>query len=75
MLISIFGCNNKWSTISVFPIAEAKINGELLNDCFQFQKWLEIEILSKILDLNMMNDYELKCLGSWHQYLVVIINV
>ena len=47
MLILIFGCDNKLSTISVWPLDTAKINGESLNDWFQFQKWFEIEILSK----------------------------
>ena len=74
MLMLIFGCDNKWLTISSRSLAAAKINGVLLNDWFQFQKWLAIKIPSKILDLNVMNTFELKCLWCWYQYLVVIIN-
>ena len=40
MLMLIFGCDNKWLTISSRSLAAAKINGVLLNDWFQFQKWL-----------------------------------
>ena len=60
-LISIFGCDNKWSTISVWPSNAARNNAVKLNDfLLKFQKWLEIEIESKILYLNSINVLELK---------------
>ena len=38
--ISIFGCDNKSSTISILFLADAKISAVSLNYWIQFQKWL-----------------------------------
>ena len=37
--ISIFGCDNKSSTSSLWLLAAAKISAVSLNDWVQFQKW------------------------------------
>ena len=42
-LMSIFGCDNKSWTVSVWPLKDARINGVLLNVQIEFQKWLRNE--------------------------------
>ena len=74
-MISITGYYSKCWTISVLPHADTWLKGVKLNIGIQFHEWYRIEISWKNSIEILWMLYASKCLWSWFQYLVVIIEV